>query len=196
MEMPKNYESTEVIGDYETLEAGGYICKVVSAKEEKSKNNRRMLVVAFDIADGEHTGIYMRRFSELKKSNNDPSKEVKYPNNGIYRVMIEDNNGNCSKFFKTFISSVEQSNNGYSFEKNKYDEKTLKDKLFGGLFGEEEYEKNDGSIGTSTKLQWIRSTETIKEGKYKTPEMKKLPHKGEAFEGFTTNTEYDDDLPF
>lgn len=197
MEMPKNYENTEVIGDYEVLEAGGYICKVINAKEEQSKNGKRMLVVAFDIAEGEHAGIYTRRYEELKKTNTDPNRTVKYPNNGIYRVMIEDKDGNCSKFFKTFITSVEQSNEGYSFKAHKYSEKSLKDNTFGGIFGEEEYEKTDGSVGTSTKLQWVRSTKTIKEGNFTIPDKKKLPEKGEAFEGFTNDfkTE-DDDLPF
>ena len=197
MEIPKNYENTEVIGDYETLEPGGYICKIISAKEEQSKNGKRMLVVAFDIAEGEHAGIYTRRYEELKKSNTDPNKTVKYPNNGVYRVMVEDKDGNCSKFFKTFITSVEESNSNFNFAKNKYDEKKLKDKLFGGIFGEEEFEKMDGTVGTSTKLEWVRSTETIKEGNFKTPEIKKLPPKGEAFEPFDVgDSASDDDLPF
>lgn len=195
MEMPKNYENTEVIGDYEKLQAGGYICKIISAKEEQSKAGKRMLVVAFDIAEGEHAGIYMRRYDEIKKANNDPNTIPKYPNNGIYRVVIAEDNGDCTKFFKTFITSVEQSNNGYDFKANNYDEKTLKDKLFGGIFREEEYEKNNGEIGTTTRLQWARSVEVIKEGKFTIPEIKKLPPKGDAFEGFGSS-DADDDLPF
>lgn len=196
MEMPKNYDNTEVIGDFEKLEAGGYICKVINAKEEQSRNGKRMLVIAFDIAEGEHSGIYTRRYEELKKGNTDPNRIVKYPNNGVYRVMIEDKDGNCSKFFKTFITSIEKSNEGYSFKAHKYAEKSLKDNLFGGIFGEEEFEKNDGTVGTVTRLQWVRTTDTIKEGRFTVPEVKKLPTKGEAFEGFGANIEADDNLPF
>lgn len=197
MEMPKKYDETVgITGEYESLEPGGYICRIKNVKEEESKNKNRMLVVAFDIEEGEHKGFYQRRYNDLVQQNNDPNNVIKWPNNGIHRIMIEDNNGDCNKFFKGFITSVENSNEGYNFKENKFDEKTLKDKLFGGIFGEEEYEKMDGSIGTSTKLKYVRTVQAIRDGKYKIPDIKKLPQKGEAFEDFLNNTNQDDDLPF
>lgn len=197
MEMPKNYDNTVgITGDYETLEPGGYICKVVSAKEDKSKQGNRMLVIAFDIAEGEHKDIYKRRYEEDVKANTDPSKEVKWNNNGVHRIMIEDKDGNCNRFFKGFTTCIESSNNNYKFTG---DEKTLKDKRFGGIFGEEEYERLDGSVGVSCKLTGVRSVQTIEDGKYRIPEIKKLANKGDSFEDFMNNVAANnsgDDLPF
>ena len=53
----------------------------------------------------------------------------------------------------------------------------------------------DGSIGTTTKIKFIRTVEAIKEGKFKIPEIKKLIQKGEAFDDFATDVQ-NDDLPF
>lgn len=195
MEKPKNYDEIPVVGDYEVLEPGGYICKIINAKEEKSKSGRDMLVIAFDIEEGEHKGIYQRRYEELSK-NDTPDNMAKWPNNGVHRIMINDNEGNFNKFLKTFITSVEQSNNFDFWGKNKGEAKGLKGKLFGGIFGEEEYEKNDGKIGTSTKLQWIRATSTIEDGKYQIPEKKTIAKKpGSIFDEMDVKDE-DDDLPF
>lgn len=198
MEMPKNYDETvAATGEYESLEAGGYICKIISAKEEESKNGNRMLVVAFDIAQGEHENYFQRKFDENKKNNTDVNKIIKWSNNGVHRVMILDKDGNCNKFFKGFITTIENSNSNYNFKKAKFDEKTLKDKLFGGIFGEEEYQANDGSIKKTVKLRWIRAVETIEDGKYEIPELKKLPQNNNGIFGdFQVTNNDDDDLPF
>lgn len=196
MEMPKNYDNTVgITGEYETLEPGGYICKVIDAREDKSKQGNRMLVIVFDIVEGEHKDIYKRRYDEDVKANTDPNKEVKWNNNGIHRIMVEDKEGNTNRFFKGFMTCVESSNQNYTFTG---DEKTLKGKLFGGVFGEEEYERMDGSIGISCKLTGVRSVQTIEEGKFKIPELKKLPPKGDSFEDFMNNVDNNsgDDLPF
>ena len=64
----------------------------------------------------------------------------------------------------------------------------------GAIFGEEEYEKLDGSIGTSCKVKFIRTIKCIQDNNFKVPELKKLPEKGDAaeFSGAADN----DDLPF
>lgn len=187
-------EAQAITGEYETLEAGGYICKIISAKEETSQNGNRMLVIAFDIAEGEHKGIYQRRFEELKKVNNDPATVVKYPNNGIYRVMLDGEK--AAGYLKGLITSIEASNTNFKWN---WDEKELKNKLFGGIFGEEEYEKMNGKIGTSVKLRWIRSVQAIEDGKYKIPDKKCLNKQSDKKSDniFNTNAEDDDDdLPF
>lgn len=195
MEKPIGYDEAQAItGEYETLEAGGYICKIVNAKIETSQNGNKMLVIAFDINEGEHKNFYQRRFEELKKANNDPNNQVKYPNNGIYRIVLE--RESTAGFMKGLITSVEASNANFKFEWDKKDnEKTLKDKLFGGVFGEEEYEKMDGKIGTSVKLRWIRSVQAIEDGNYKIPDKKCLNKKSDNI--FNTDVgNDDDDLPF
>lgn len=53
-------ESEALTGEFEVLEAGGYICKIINAKVEKSKTNKEMLVIAFDIAEGDHKDYFKR----------------------------------------------------------------------------------------------------------------------------------------
>ena len=55
----------------------------------------------------------------------------------------------------------------------------------------------DGSVGTTTKVKFIRTIKAIQDGNFKVPELKKLPEKGEAFEDFVNSVTSDkDDLPF
>ncbi len=195
MELPKDYEETEgITGDYETLKAGGYICKIVGAKAETSQAGNEMLVLALDIAEGEHKGYFQRRFEDAKKQNTDVNKQVKWSNNGTHRIMKLDKEGKCNKFFKGFGTIIEESNSGYKWTGN---EESLKDKVLGCIFGEEEYEKMDESIGTAVKVKFIRSVKCIQDGNFKVPEKKKLVRNENAFGDFQTMSgDSDDDLPF
>ena len=187
MEKVQGYEEAQAItGEYEKLEAGGYICKIVSAKEEKSKSNKRMLVLALDILEGEKKDFFRNRFSE----NTSPDK--KWPAGAIYRQMLEGEK--AAGYLKGLMTSLEASNEGFKWD---WDEKKLANLKCGAIFGEEEYEKMDGSIGTSTKVKFIRTVKAIQEGNFKIPELKKLPQKGEAFEDFINSVTSDNqDLPF
>lgn len=199
MKLPKDYDETVgITGDYEVLEPGGYICKIVSAKIEENEHVGEMLVIAFDISEGDHEGIYKRRYDELCKQNKDPNTKIKYPNNGVHRLTVYDKEGKCNKFFKGFITSVEQSNSNYNFKESKADETTLKDKLFGGIFREEEYEKTTGGIGKTTKLYQIRSVQKIRDGEFNIPEAKKLQTTTNNIDDFmnVAVASDDDDLPF
>lgn len=184
MEKLQGYDEAQAItGEYEKLEAGGYICKIINAKEEISKSGKKMLVIALDIAEGDKKDFFRNRFIE----NSNPEK--KWPAGGIYRQMLEGEKS--AGFLKGLMTSLEASNEGFKWN---WDEKKLKDLKCGAIFGEEEYRKLDGSVGTSTKVKFIRTTKSIQEGNFKIPELKKLPEDGDAFENFTNV--YDDDLPF
>ena len=184
MEKLENYDNVAPItGEFERLEAGGYICKIVSAKEETSKSGKRMLVIALDIAEGDKKDFFRNRFTE----NANPDK--KWPAGGVYRQMLEGDK--AVGYLKGLMTSLEASNTGFKWD---WDEKKLKDLKCGAIFGEEEYERMDGSVGVSTKVKYIRTVESINKGNFKIPELKKLPQKGEAFDGFGTVA--DDDLPF
>ncbi len=186
MEKVKGYDEAQAItGEYEKLEAGGYICKIKSAKEEKSKSGKRMLVIALDILEGDKKDFFKKRFDE------DTRAEKKWPAGAIYRQMLEGEK--AAGFLKGLMTSLEDSNDGFKWD---WDEKKLANLKCGAIFGEEEYEKLDGSVGTSTKVKFIRTVQAIKEGKFKVPEIKKLPQKGEAFEDFVNAVTSDEDLPF
>ena len=187
MEKIQGYEEAQAMtGEYERLNAGGYICKIISAKEEKSKSGKRMLVLALDILEGEKKEFFRNKFNE----NSNPDK--KWPAGAIYRQMLEGEK--AAGFLKGLMTSLEASNEGFKWN---WDEKQLADLKCGAIFGEEEYEKMDGSVGTTTKVKFIRTVKAIQEGNFKVPELKKLPEKGEAFEDFVNSVTSDkNDLPF
>ena len=186
MEKIQGYDEAQAItGEYERLEAGGYICRIINAKEEKSKSGKRMLVIALDITEGEKKDYFKKRFDE------DNRAEKKWPAGAIYRQMLEGEK--AAGFLNGLMTSLEASNEGFKWDWN---EKKLRDLKCGAIFGEEEYEKMDGSIGTSTKIKFIRTVKAIQEGNFKVPELKKLPQKGESFEDFINSVNDDDDLPF
>lgn len=188
MEKMNDYETTEAFtGEYEKLKLGGQICEIRGARIEKSQNQNDMLVVAFDIAEGENRGYFKRRFDEATKRS---GADAKWPNNGIHRILLKDSEGKCNKYFKGFITSVEASNKGYTWDWN---EEGLKGKRFGGIFGREQYEANDGNLKFATKLRWIRSVDKVKNAEI--PEDKLLSKKpadnvwGEVIDS-------DENLPF
>lgn len=188
MEKLEGYEEAQALtGEYEVLEAGGYICKIRRANVEKSSTGKRMLVIAFDIAEGEHEGYYQRRYDDLSKTN----PNVKW--GGIYRQMLEGEK--ATGYFKGMMTSIEKSNPNFKWDWN---EEKLEGLKFGGIFGREEYENQvTGERKMTTKIRFIRTVETIKTGKFEIPTDKMLPERGEAFDSIgTTSDDILDTLPF
>jgi hypothetical protein len=141
--------------------------------------------IAFDIADGEHEGFYDRQFKRKKQNNAD----AKWP--GMYYQTIKEDD---LKYFKGFITVIENSNPGYKWD---WDEQKLKGKIFGGVFGEEEYTGNDGQVKTSVKCRFVASVDRIKEG-VKIPEIKRLQGNSATINSnqFGHEVSLDDDIPF
>ena len=185
------YDKAEAItGDYEKMEAGGFVCRILQIKAETpepgTKNYDTLLRIGYDIAEGDRAGFYKRQFDRKKQTNAD----AKWP--GMYYQTIKSDD---LRYFKGFITAVEQSNTGFKWD---WDEQKLKNKLFGGIFGEEEYKGNDGKIHTSIKLQWVRSADKIRSGDYAIPEKKVSSggNKGSTSAGFNPAIDEDDSLPF
>ncbi len=184
MQKPEGYDETQAFtGDFETLPLGGHICAIKQAKLDKTKMGKNVLILLFDIFEGEHKDFYKRDFERRKENNT----EAKWQ--GVYRQLTE---GKSLSFFKGMITAIENSNSTYKWN---WDESTLKSKLFGGVFGQEEYESNDGKVKLSTKCRWIRSVEQIRKG-VEVPEVKRITKKTTTSDGFYPVTDSDDDLPF
>lgn len=160
MRKPNGYEEAQAYsGDFERITPGAYICKVMNVQEEVN-NGIWQLAIAFDIAEGEHTGFYRRQHDRWQK---------KWP--GVYRQTVEGKDGKCSPFFKGMLTAIEEGNPGYTFDFD--NEKGLIGKLFGGIFGEEEYLSSfDGEIKTACKCVQIRSVKAVRDGNYKVPEKR------------------------
>lgn len=196
MNKPHDWDTTTAAtGEgYPQIPKGGYVCKVISAKEEDIYNNRKALVIAFDIAEGEHKDYYKNRFESDKTNINIVSPKWK----GIYRLVETTKDGKTNPFLKGFITVVENSNKGYTFD---FNEKTLKDKLFGGIFGYEEF-MTDNGVRSVVKCKLALSVNKIRNGDFKIPEdviiNKDSIGSSGSIPGFTpvTDNEYEEDIPF
>lgn len=185
MKKPSEYDATQAksFGEFESLEPGGYVCRILKAESTKSKNGKEMLVLNFDIADGEHKGFYQRKLE--RDSENDKKASWK----GVYRQLTE---GDSISYFKGLITAIEESNTGYHWD---WEESSLVGKIFGGIFGLEEWAYN-GKTGFVAKIQFICSIATIKKG-VKIPKDKLLTKKsnGVKDDDFVLMAD-DDSFPF
>lgn len=186
-----DWNSTPAYGTGEAMQIapGGYVCKIKSARSEQGKDGRAFMVLAFDIAEGEQAGFYDKQFKTRKQNN----ANAKW--GGTYRQSVHTANGGTNPFFKGFITSLEKSNN--TTLPNRFTDKDLENKLFGGVFGREEFKTNDGEKKWSTKLVGIRSVEAIRKGDFTIPEDKPLQESTNTTDFYTAATVgNDEDLPF
>ena len=159
---PTNYDEVQAYtGEFETIAPGGYICVIQKAEAvTTAKGNLPMLTILFDIAEGDSKGFYERQWKSDEGRANRKWR-------GVYNQITE---GKSVPFFKGLITSIEESNAGYKWN---WDEKTLEGKLFGGVFGREQYRKQDGKLAMATKCVSIRSVKAIRDG-VEAPEDKLL----------------------
>ena len=185
MKKPEGYDQALIFdGEIKSITPGGHICQIKGAKTELTHNGDEMLVIMFDICEGENKGFYADQF----KSRTPTNSNAKWP--GVFRQGVT---GKGISFLKGMITAIEESNSGYKWN---WEEKTLTNKLFGGVFGQEEWENQDGDTKLSTKLVFIRSVEAVKKG-VKVPEIKRL--KGSISNGIAESfgKEIDDsEIPF
>lgn len=168
-------------GDSNRLPAGGYVA-VITAVEDYPLNPQTgkgdYLKIEFDICEGDYKGYY-----------EDMNKSLGWDNGSFIRSYKPAAMG----MFKGFIEAINKSNKTEFNPAEGIDEQKLVGLLFGAVIGEEEYKKNDGSIGTKMAIRYEKDIKDIRSGAYKMPTLKKL--KGaSAPSGFTPIS--DDDIPF
>ncbi len=160
---PEGYDEAKAFtGDSMTLPPGGYICRILRANEETSKSGRQMLVIAFDICEGVYEDFYSSKHAAAKEKNHD----ARWP--GMFYQLTE---GVSLPYFKGVITAIEESNPGFTWM---WDEKALAGRKFGGIFGREEFETQNGETVMVTKLQYIRSVAAILNGDFRIPPDKPL----------------------
>ena len=190
----KDYDEIQVFEGGAQLPVGGYELTIVGAKVEQF-TNCEILKIAFDIVNHEQfSGFYANRFKSAKAQNPD----AKW--GGVFDVFIPKDDGSeldgyTKQAFKRFITSVEKSNEGYVWN---WDEKSLKGKAFGGIFGREEFITKEGDRKFAVKCRFPRSIDSIRSGDYKVPEDKLLKGLNTAT---ATLDDYEeildpDDMPF
>lgn len=184
MNKPSNYESVST-GDFTPVTPGGHHLIIKQVKETKSKSGKDMLVVAVDMAPNDTQPGY---FSTLFQGDTRPEK--KWPHAGTIYVVSVDNAGNCSRSFKSFITSFEHSNGvQVSWENGPAFANQFAGKKIGGVFGivEEEY---NGERRKRCLHRWFCDDD--KAGSAKVPEPRLLdpgaapvPAGSSAQSGFT-----------
>lgn len=159
-------EATAFTGEFETIKPGAYVCRIRHVTSEE-KPYGFLLKIGFDIADGEYKGFYQKKFSE--------SQGDKWPGMYYQTAMHEK-----PSFFKGFITAIENSNDSFKWDWN---EQNLVNRVFLGVFGEEEYKNFSGDIKTVCKIQRVRSIDQL--NSVKIPEIKRLKQEEEITPGFT-----------
>lgn len=158
LKRPENWDKIEGIeyGDYETLELGGHEVVIKNAYEYTGKTGNTSLKVEVDIAGNDkQAGFFQKQFD----NNNNANKTW---STGACKYISLKEEENCIAMFKGFTTSVEKSNPGYVWN---FDEKTLIGKKLCGVFGLEQYEKQDGTTGFATRLTQFRSLDKLNEVK-------------------------------
>lgn len=160
MNKPQDFEKVEAYTGFTPLAPGGHICRIMDVKETTSqKGSRPMIVVSLDTDKADSQPNY---FTDQFKNNTKVGK--KWSNNAVARQLVFDADGNTNKGFKTFIETVEKSNNGFKVAWGDGFAACFKNKLVGGIFGREEYLNDYSESKFAVKFQSFRTIDDIKNG--------------------------------
>lgn len=174
---------------FKAIVPGGYKVKILAAGILQYDWGE-VLKLDFDIVEGEFTEYYLKQYA------NNSNEDRKWQ--GTIRVTVP-NEGNQyfesqKKKFGNMIACIEESNEGYIWDWN---EESLKNKLVGLVFGNEEYSFN-GFEGWKAKPQYFISCDDVENGNYKVPKDKALkkdaPMPASNVDDFVPVD--DEDLPF
>ena len=142
---------------------GGYIGVIHSVQDVEHKE---YLLIDWDFAEGQFRG-----------ANADTWQRKQFWPYSLRRSYKDSALG----FFKAFKIHLEESNPGYFFDEDNL--QAMRGKYIGIILGEEEYRAKDGSIKTRLSVVNTRSVQSILEGDFKVPELRKL--KAPASSGFS-----------
>lgn len=150
MQKPTGYDETQANGGFTPVNLGGHTAVIKRVQETESKNGKPMIQVAIDFDGKDEQAGY---FTQMFQSDNRADK--KWPFQATQYILTEDQDGKCSRSFKSFITSVEESNNS-ECEWGKGFEGWFKNKKVGVVFGEVEEEYND-EIKTRRRIRFFCS---------------------------------------
>ena len=175
----KEWNEVEPIemGERKVLELGGHEIVIKDARlytSEQSGNTS--LKVCVDIAGSDkQKGFFQEQYD------NNTLSEKKWPNGATRFLSLKKES---LAYTKGFITALEKSNKNFKFDTSKGWEQ-LNGLKCAGVFGLEEYEKQDGTIGVSTKLTQFRSLDKLKD--IQIPRVKKLDGTFIEYEEYKNN---------
>ena len=152
--------------EFDDIEAGGYICKIVDAILNIEK---KYIEIDLDIVEGPHAGYFQRL--------EDRAGFWGLKNYMSFKESV------LSKFLKT-CTAFNNSNPNYNFDPMRdggSDVDSLIGKTIGVVIGKEEYKSKSGEIRQKNVASNITEVSKIREGKFKVPDVKKLETKDDSF---------------
>ena len=155
LKKPENYDNIQVNEDYKPIQLGGHKGIIMGVEEYTSEaSGNTSLKISVDTAKDD---IQPNYFTEQYK--NDSREEKKWSNSAIKYVSLKEDD-NCVKMLKGFITAVENSNPGFTYDWNKEIDQ-LKGKSVGLVFALEEYKNQQGELKTIAKLNQFRSIDKV-----------------------------------
>jgi hypothetical protein len=165
----------------ERLPIGGYILNIFDVKED-SNDYGDVIILAFDIAEGEQKGFFKKQYENSTLEN----KKWK----GTYRLKIPTQKSNSEDdekkykrslgFFKSQIEAIAESNNIKIDCSKEWNINILKNKKVGALFGNKEWEmviNGQTKSGWFTNCDHLINTKKINDGDFDIPKDKPLKEK-------------------
>lgn len=163
---PENYDNVEVNLEFTPITLGGHKGVIMGVEEYTSPiSGNTSLKVSVDTAKDDIQPEYF-----MCQYKNDTRNDKKWSNSAIKFVSLKEEE-NCIKMLKAFLTSVENSNNGFTYDWNK-EVNQLKGKKVGLVFGLEEYQNQQGETKKIAKLNQFRSLDKIDD--VKIPKVKLL----------------------
>lgn len=166
LKKPNGYDEVQLNEDFTPIELGGHKGIIMGAEEYTSPvSGNTSLKISVDTSKDDKQPEY---FAEQYR--NDTREEKKWSNSAIKYVSLKEDE-NCVRMLKSFITAVENSNNGFAYDWNKEVDQ-LKGKKVGLVFGLEEYTNSEGETKTIAKLNQFRSVDKV--DNIKIPKVKLL----------------------
>ncbi len=188
---PGNWDNVQEPSNRPKLPLGCYVVKIMAAIVEDGSFGQA-LSVRFDINEGDYAGFYYKDYSA--------SQNIDKKWGGRKYVYIPMDDGSeaderTKSNFKAFVTAVEQSNLGYSWD---WDEKSLVGKVVGVVMRNEEWSFN-GRHGWSVRPFRFTSADKVRNGMASCPPDKPLQRETTAdaqSTGYTPVQVDNSDLPF
>lgn len=155
MQKPRNYEETQAQGEFTPVELGGHQMVIKQVTETKSKTGKDMIVVLFDFDQSDKQPEYF-----MKQFRDDIRPEKKWPNQATQYILVHDEDGKCSRSFKTFTTCVKHSNPGFEETWGDNWGAQFKNKKIGGVFGPQMDYYNGREIEKRV-LRWFVSVDKV-----------------------------------
>lgn len=150
------------------LPAGGYVCKILDVKVDKTQNGKQYIKLRFDIAEGEYAGFFQKRW------NADAQSQYERKWKGIFKIFLPvfsgDNDAymNDIAIYKGRINTIARCNNlpEPDIERG-YDPDVFKNCLVGILFRDSVYKGN-----SFTEPAFLEDVQKIRSGDFEIPAPK------------------------